>query len=85
MKGIDRLRERGIPFSVIAVVSQESIHEPERLLDFLAGLGCDTIGLNIEEIEGVNTGASRRHASTPPTSGVAPSPGAEPYGWTAGA
>ncbi len=66
MKGIDRLRERDIAFSVIAVVSQESIHDPESLLDFLAGLGCDTIGLNIEETEGVNTERrppTREHAT----------------------
>lgn len=55
MKGIDRLRDRSIPFSTIAVVSQDSIAQPEVLLDFLAGLGCDSIGLNIEEAEGVNT------------------------------
>lgn len=55
MRGIERLRERDIAFSAIAVVSQESIHEPESLLNFLADLGCDTIGLNIEEVEGVNT------------------------------
>lgn len=53
--GIDRLREAGIPFSVIAVVTSESIDDPEALLDFLAGLGCHTIGLNIEETEGANT------------------------------
>ncbi|MGD3107754.1 cyclophane-forming radical SAM peptide maturase AmcB [Streptomyces sp. YGL11-2] len=55
MKGIDRLRARSIPFSTIAVVSRDSIAQPEVLLDFLAGLGCESIGLNIEEVEGVNT------------------------------
>ncbi|WP_436750124.1 cyclophane-forming radical SAM peptide maturase AmcB [Streptomyces sp. URMC 129] len=54
-RGISRLRHAGIPFSVIAVVTAESIGQPEPLLDFLSGLGCDTIGLNIEEAEGVNT------------------------------
>ncbi|MGP3980571.1 radical SAM protein [Streptomyces sp. KR80] len=55
MKGIQRLRERNIAFSVIAVVSQQSIDQPEALLDFFADLGCDTVGLNIEETEGINT------------------------------
>ncbi|MEV0372783.1 cyclophane-forming radical SAM peptide maturase AmcB [Streptomyces sp. NPDC050636] len=55
MKGIDRLRDRSIPFSTIAVVSQDCIAQPEALLDFLADLGCESIGLNIEEVEGVNT------------------------------
>ncbi|WP_035841940.1 cyclophane-forming radical SAM peptide maturase AmcB [Kitasatospora azatica] len=54
-RGISRLRERGIPFSVIAVVTTQAIGSPEALLGFLASLGCHTIGLNIEEIEGANT------------------------------
>ncbi|MGW4690965.1 cyclophane-forming radical SAM peptide maturase AmcB [Kitasatospora cineracea] len=56
LRGIDTLREHGLPFSVISVVSRESLHEPEALLDYLASLGCRSIGLNIEEHEGVNTG-----------------------------
>ncbi|MGE7434184.1 cyclophane-forming radical SAM peptide maturase AmcB [Kitasatospora sp. NPDC001175] len=54
LKGVARLREAGIAYSVIAVVTAESIGRPEELLDFLAGLGCHTIGINIEETEGVN-------------------------------
>lgn len=52
--GIERLKESGIPFSVIAVVTPESIEQPTELLDFLASLGPWQIGLNIEEVEGVN-------------------------------
>ncbi|GAA2255892.1 GRRM system radical SAM/SPASM domain protein [Kitasatospora cystarginea] len=55
MKGIGRLREHGVRFSVIAVVSAESVGDPEGLLDFMAGLGCHSVGLNMEETEGVNT------------------------------
>ncbi|MFQ6194888.1 cyclophane-forming radical SAM peptide maturase AmcB [Streptomyces sp. NPDC000405] len=55
MRGVDLLRERGIPFSVITVVGQEGIDHPEELLDFLATLGCHSVGFNIEETEGVNT------------------------------
>ncbi len=55
VKGIDRLRHHGVPFSLIAVVSRESISDPDRLLDFLAALRPVSIGLNIEELEGVNT------------------------------
>ncbi|MGW3179169.1 cyclophane-forming radical SAM peptide maturase AmcB [Kitasatospora sp. NPDC001119] len=61
MKGIERLRRHGVPFSLIAVVSRETITHPDRLLDFLAALRPVSIGLNIEESEGVNT---ERH---PPT------------------
>ncbi|MER7845008.1 cyclophane-forming radical SAM peptide maturase AmcB [Kitasatospora sp. NPDC096077] len=55
MKGIGRLREHGTRFSVISVVSAESIGEPENLLDFTAELGCHTVGLSMEEAEGANT------------------------------
>ncbi|MFF4413378.1 cyclophane-forming radical SAM peptide maturase AmcB [Streptosporangium sp. NPDC001559] len=54
VRGIDRLREHGIRFSVIAVVGTEGIEQPESLLDTLADLGPSTIGLNVEEMEGVN-------------------------------
>ncbi|SDI11131.1 uncharacterized protein SAMN05421505_13440 [Sinosporangium album] len=57
VRGIERLRAHGIPFSVIAVVGAEGVSEPDALLDFLAGLGPHTIGLNVEEMEGVNSTA----------------------------
>lgn len=52
--GIGKLVDRQIRFSLIAVVG-EGIGRAEDLLDFLAGLGPTSIGLNIEELEGVNT------------------------------
>ncbi|MEU4116874.1 cyclophane-forming radical SAM peptide maturase AmcB [Kitasatospora sp. NPDC028055] len=55
MKGVECLRNYGVRFSAIAVVSAESIGDPEGLLDFMADLGCHTVGLNMEEREGVNT------------------------------
>lgn len=54
-RGIQRLRDHGIPFSVISVVTAETINRPEELLDYLGKLGCDSAGFNIEEGEGVNT------------------------------
>ncbi|AIA06689.1 cyclophane-forming radical SAM peptide maturase AmcB [Streptomyces noursei] len=62
LRGIRRLREHDIPFSVISVVTTDSIAQPEALLSFLAKLGCDSVGFNIEEVEGVNTD---RPAPTP--------------------
>ncbi|WP_194891959.1 cyclophane-forming radical SAM peptide maturase AmcB [Catenulispora pinisilvae] len=56
MGGIGRLRQRGIEFSVIAVVGTDGIGRAEDLLDFLASLGAAQIGLNIEEFEGSNVG-----------------------------
>ncbi|MFF7192367.1 cyclophane-forming radical SAM peptide maturase AmcB [Streptomyces sp. NPDC008079] len=61
LRGIIRLREHGIPFSVISVVGAVGIEAPEDLLGFLTELGARSVGFNIEEIEGVNT------ARKPPT------------------
>ncbi|WBB63538.1 radical SAM protein [Streptomyces sp. WMMC500] len=55
LRGISRLREHGIPFSVISVVGALGIAMPEELLEFLTSLGGHTVGFNIEEIEGANT------------------------------
>lgn len=52
--GIGKLRKRQLRFSLIAVVGSGTGRADE-LLDFLAGLGPTSIGLNIEELEGVNT------------------------------
>jgi uncharacterized protein len=54
MRGIDALRDHEIPFSVICVVSPETIGDPAGMMDFFAGLGCTQVGFNIEELEGVN-------------------------------
>ncbi|WP_171168778.1 radical SAM protein [Streptomyces sp. I05A-00742] len=62
IRGIARLRERGIPFSAVTVVGREGIGHPEELLDFLSTLGCHSVGFNLEETEGVNT---ERHPPTP--------------------
>ncbi|MER7043403.1 cyclophane-forming radical SAM peptide maturase AmcB [Streptomyces jumonjinensis] len=56
LRGIERLRERDIPFSTIAVVGDQGIVMPEELLEFLTTLGCHSAGFNIEEAEGVNLG-----------------------------
>jgi uncharacterized protein len=56
LRGITRLREHNIPFSVIGVVGALGITKPVELMEFLAGLGGHSVGFNIEEIEGINTG-----------------------------
>lgn len=66
-RGIERLRERAVPFSVIAVINARALAAPEELLDYLADLGCQSAGLNIEEAEGVNVHAGR----TRPTAALA--------------
>lgn len=58
--GIEKLKSRCIPFTVIAVIDQSSTGHARRILDFLAELECPFIGFNIEEKEGVNI-----HSRTP--------------------
>ncbi|MBP2704354.1 radical SAM protein [Microbispora sp. RL4-1S] len=57
LRGIRTLHDHAIPFSIITVVGADGIAQPEPLLDFLARLDPHSIGLNIEELEGVNTTA----------------------------
>lgn len=52
--GIDALKKHGIPFTILAVVSQDGTTGAEEILDFLAGLGCPWVGLNIEARESAN-------------------------------
>jgi len=53
--GIEHLHNARIGFSIIAVVGTAAIGRAAELLDFLAALGPDQIGINIEEFEGINT------------------------------
>ncbi|RSM55053.1 radical SAM protein [Actinoplanes sp. ATCC 53533] len=54
LTGIDRLKAAGIAFSVICVVTADSITFPDELIGFFADLGCASVGFNIEELEGLN-------------------------------
>ncbi|MEU3598903.1 cyclophane-forming radical SAM peptide maturase AmcB [Streptomyces sp. NPDC006798] len=56
MRGVERLRRHGIPFSAIAVVSDPAPEKASRFYDFFADLGVTTLGVNVEEEEGVNRG-----------------------------
>ncbi|TBO57077.1 radical SAM protein [Streptomyces kasugaensis] len=56
MRGIERLRRHGIPYSSIAVVSDPDPASAARFYEFFAELGVTTLGVNVEEEEGVNVG-----------------------------
>lgn len=58
MKGIARLNARGIPFHIIAVVTEASLSRPEDMANALIDAGPTSIGLNIEEIDGTNTAST---------------------------
>ena len=54
MRGIAALRRNGIPFSALCVVSQPAPGLAAELYGYFLELGCDVLGINIEEMEGVN-------------------------------
>jgi uncharacterized protein len=52
LRGIGNLREAGITFSVICVVTPQTIDRGDELIAFFTALGCTSVGFNIEEQEG---------------------------------
>jgi uncharacterized protein len=58
-RGVDTLRRREVPFSALAVVSRPRPGLASELYRFFLDLGTDVLGINVEELEGVNTRANR--------------------------
>jgi len=54
MNGIETLRRHGIAFAALCVVSDPTPGLAEDLYGFFVDLGCDVLGVNVEEQEGVN-------------------------------
>lgn len=54
LSGIQLLREEGVQFSAICVVTEETITRPEELYEFFCDLGCFSLGINFEEKVGLN-------------------------------
>ena len=54
MHGIRTLQDHGIPFTAIAVVTPSTIGRADEIAEFFEGLGCASVGFNIEEHEGAN-------------------------------
>jgi uncharacterized protein len=52
MKGIDCLREHGIDFHVIAVITSDSLDHADEIFRFFLDLGVERLGFNVEELEG---------------------------------
>ncbi|MFG3338751.1 cyclophane-forming radical SAM peptide maturase AmcB [Glycomyces sp. NPDC048151] len=61
MRGIERLSEADIEFSAIAVVRDPDPAGVPEFYEFFASLGCVSLGINIEETEGVNTAGRSLH------------------------
>jgi uncharacterized protein len=58
MSGVSKLREHGVDFHVICVLTRESLHHPDAIFDFFADLKPNMLCFNVEEIEGANTTSS---------------------------
>jgi uncharacterized protein len=54
VRGVATLRRHGLPFSALAVVSRPRPGLATDLYDYFLDLGCEVLGVNIEETEGVN-------------------------------
>ncbi|MEJ0020462.1 MAG: cyclophane-forming radical SAM/SPASM peptide maturase GrrM/OscB [Acetobacteraceae bacterium] len=52
MAGIRLLREHGVDFHVITVLSKDSLDDPASLVDFYLSEGIDQVCFNVEESEG---------------------------------
>jgi len=51
MRGLRLLRENGLPFHVIAVITREALGHAEEIHDFFEAEGVQRLGFNIEEVE----------------------------------
>ena len=60
MQGIRHLREAGVPFSVITVLTERSVDHADELYAFYLDNGIEVVGFNIEEREGVHADSTVR-------------------------
>jgi uncharacterized protein len=60
LRGVTRLRENGIPFSVIAVITKDGLAYPDEIWQFFSNLRPVHLGFNVEEAEGANKRSSLR-------------------------
>lgn len=58
VKGINCLKDAGLSFGVIAVVGSDGLGHARELYEFMIKLGANSLAINIEEIEGVNSHGS---------------------------
>lgn len=63
-QGMQLLREHGIPFHVITVLTGESLDYPDELYEFYQRWGISSVGFNVEEIEGPHQHSSLEGSAT---------------------
>lgn len=62
MRGVETLRRHDIGFSALCVVGRPEPGLAAELYDYFLDLGCDVLGINVEELEGVNLRDNRHPA-----------------------
>lgn len=55
IRGVKTLREYGVRFTAIAVVTRATIGRADEIAEFFESLGAASVGFNLEEYEGANT------------------------------
>ena len=58
LRGLRKLRERGVPSHAICVVTNATLPHARELIAFFNEEGVTDLGFNIEEVEGANTASS---------------------------
>jgi uncharacterized protein len=58
LRGIRLLTEHEVPFFALTVLTAESLAYPDELFDFYIANGINSVGFNVEEIEGPNITSS---------------------------
>lgn len=58
MRGVAHLQRRQIPFQVICVLTEESLHHADEMFHFFVDHGIRNVGFNMEETEGENAQSS---------------------------
>jgi uncharacterized protein len=58
MRGLSKLREHDIPFSLLAVLTRDSLERADELWNFFRSTGTRYVGFNIDEREGVHLSPS---------------------------
>lgn len=63
MRGIAALRDHGLGFDVICVLTSHSLDRATELYEFFTALGASSVGFNVDEIEGTNRFSSMNNDS----------------------
>jgi uncharacterized protein len=63
MRGIAQLQQNDINFSVITVLTRDSLNYPDEIFQFFMDNGITNVGFNMEETEGIHRSSSLNHTT----------------------